>query len=291
MLKKDAIQTVSNIADAYIQNWTWWVISWSEVHRGRINEARDSAHKLLEAGRQLNDPRSTGFGLNLLSLIASFSDSYAEGLEYSEQSLSVAVTPWDRVAASVAKGMALMALRRPEEAATVLQEQRRRIMADGDFYTAPPVDAMLGIYEILQGNIAKGIHFLEEQLLRVETEGYDFGTNWLRLNLAEVYLEMIAGHEKPRFTVLLKNLPVLFKVMITASSRIHALVTHVLRYSHYDPDAFQIGRSETILGLLYKKKKPALAVQHLKEAKRIMSQFGQTPILARVETALAELGQ
>ena len=47
-----------------------------------------------------------------------------------------------------------------------------------------------------------------------------------------------------------------------------------------------------ILGLLYKtKKKRALAVQHLTEAQRILSQFGQTPVLARVETALAELGQ
>jgi len=47
-----------------------------------------------------------------------------------------------------------------------------------------------------------------------------------------------------------------------------------------------------ILGLLYKsKKKRALALQHLTEAKRIFSQFGQTPILARVETALTELGQ
>ena len=47
-----------------------------------------------------------------------------------------------------------------------------------------------------------------------------------------------------------------------------------------------------ILGLLYKaKKKRALAVQHLTEAKRILLQFGQTPILARVEGALVELGQ
>jgi hypothetical protein len=45
-----------------------------------------------------------------------------------------------------------------------------------------------------------------------------------------------------------------------------------------------------ILGLLYKtKKKRPLALQHLSEARRILSQFGQTPILARVETGLAEL--
>jgi hypothetical protein len=47
-----------------------------------------------------------------------------------------------------------------------------------------------------------------------------------------------------------------------------------------------------MLGLLYKtKKKRALAIQHLTEAERILSRLGQTPILARVETALAELRQ
>jgi len=45
-----------------------------------------------------------------------------------------------------------------------------------------------------------------------------------------------------------------------------------------------------ILGLLYKaKKKPALALEHLTEAKRIVSQFGPTPILARIDAALTEL--
>ena len=82
MLKRNAIQAASDTADAYIQNWTRWVIGWEEMHRGRMNDARDSARELLEVGRLLNDPRSTGFGLNLLSLIAMLSDSYAEALEY-----------------------------------------------------------------------------------------------------------------------------------------------------------------------------------------------------------------
>jgi hypothetical protein len=67
---------------------------------------------------------------------------------------------------------------------------------------------------------------------------------------------------------------------------------HVLLYPHFDPWGHFIGHAQMILGLLFKaKKKRALALQHLIEAKRILSQFGQTPILARVETALAELGQ
>ena len=69
-------------------------------------------------------------------------------------------------------------------------------------------------------------------------------------------------------------------------------MTHVLDNPNFDPAGHQVGRAQMILGLLYKaKKKRALAVQHLTEAKRIFSQFGHTPVLARVETALLGLGQ
>jgi hypothetical protein len=58
----------------------------------------------------------------------------------------------------------------------------------------------------------------------------------------------------------------------------------------FDPNGHFIGRCEMIMGLLYKtKKKGALAVQHLTEAKRIASQFGPTPMLARIDAELAEL--
>ena len=288
-LKRNAIRAASDTADAYIQNWTRWVIGWDEQHRGRMNEARDSARELLEVGRLLNDPRSTGFGLNLLGLIAMLSDSYAEALEYSEQSLSLAVTPWDQSAATVAKGCTLTLLRRTEEATKLLQELRRRVAVDGDLYSLIGIDPMLALCKILQGNIAEGMHIIEELILRREKEGYFGNANWCRLNLAEVYLEIIAGNEKPRFMVLLKNLPILLKVMVTGSSRIRALITRVMEHPQFDPEGHFIGRAQMVLGLLYKAKKRALALQHLTEAQRIISQFGQTPMLARIDTALAEL--
>ena len=89
----------------------------------------------------------------------------------------------------------------------------------------------------------------------------------------------------------MKNLPALLKVTLTAPSRIHAFVTHVLENPQLDPAGHHVGRAQMILGLLYKaKKKRPLALEHLTEARRIFSQFGQTPILARVDAALAELG-
>jgi hypothetical protein len=113
-----------------------------------------------------------------------------------------------------------------------------------------------------------------------------------RYVLGDVYLQIIGGNERLPIATLLKNLPILLKVMATASARIPALMTRVLENPHFDPEGHHVGRVHMILGLLYKaKKKRALALQHMTEAKRIFSQFGQTPILARVETALAELGQ
>jgi class 3 adenylate cyclase/tetratricopeptide (TPR) repeat protein len=292
ILKRDAIQAASRTTDAYIQNWTRWVVGWEEMHRGRVNDARASARELLEVGRLLNDPRSIGSGLNLLSFIAMASDSNAEALEYSEQSLAVAVTPWDRTAASLAKGDALMLLRRTEDAATLLQEQRRRAVADGTFYSLTAIDPMLGLCKVLQGNLAEGVHIIEESILRQDKEGYRGNADWWRLNLADVYLEIIAGNEKPPLKVLLKNLPILLKVMSTASSKIRTLLLQAKKNPQWDPNGYFFGKSEMILGLLYKaKKKRTLAIQHLSEARRIFSQFGQTPILSRVETALAELGQ
>ena len=199
------------------------------MHRGRMNDARASARELLEVGRLLNDPRSTGFGLNLLSIIAMVSDLYTEALEYSEQSLAVAVTPWDRAATSVAKGCALTLLRRLEEADKTLEQQSNRIASEGDLYSLTGVAPMLGFSKIFHGKITEGMRVIEGLIVTRDKEGYRGNANWYRLILAEVYLEIIAGKEKPRFIVLLRNLPFLVKVMIMASSRIRTLVTEALK--------------------------------------------------------------
>jgi hypothetical protein len=77
--------------------------------------------------------------------------------------------------------------------------------------------------------------------------------------------------------------------MVIAPSRIRALATSLLEDPQFDPAGFHIGRAKMILGLLDKaKKKPAPALERLTEAKRIFSQFGQSPILSRVDAAVAE---
>jgi predicted ATPase/class 3 adenylate cyclase len=290
-LKHEAIDAATGTADAYIQNWTRFVIGIEEFSRGRMNDARHAADELMRAGRLLNDPRSTGLGLVLLSWIAMLQESFNEALEYSEQSLVVAIAPWERNVANLGRGIALVLARRTEEGAKVLDEQCQRCLIDGDLYTLVSCDSAVGICKILRGDIKDGIRHIEGIILKREND-YRLLAEWARILLGDVYLQIVAGDEKVPLPTLLKNLPILLKVMVTASSRIPALMRRIQENPHFDPAGFHVGRVQMILGLLYKvKKRRAQALRHLTEARRILSEFGQTPMLARVDAALAELDQ
>jgi hypothetical protein len=290
-LKSEVLRAAGETADAYIQNWSRFVVAWEEFHRGRVNHARDVARELMEVGQAINDPRSTGLGLSVLTWIALSSDSYAEALEYSEQSLATTVTPFDQYTATNGKGGALVLLRRTEEGAEILEAIRSRWIADGGLYYTVGSDGMLGICAVLQGRIGSGIHLLQDAISQQDKQGYRRAADWFRLFLSEVYLQVIAGNDKVPFPVLFKNLPVLLKIMLRAPSLITALVTSVLENPRFDPAGHHVGRAHMVLGLLYKaRKRRVLAAQHLAESKQILSQFGHTPVLARVEAALAEMG-
>ena len=55
-LKREAIEPLPKPTDAYIQNWTRFVIGWEEFHRGRMNEARECGSRAYASWSTLNDP-------------------------------------------------------------------------------------------------------------------------------------------------------------------------------------------------------------------------------------------
>jgi hypothetical protein len=210
------------------------VIGLEEFQRGRMNHGRDVARKLMQVGRQLDDPRSTGLGLVLLTFISLVSAAFAEALEYSEQALAAAVTPFDRAMAVTAKGDALAGLRRGDEGAKLLEEHTRRCIANGDLHQLDTSAAAVAVCKILQGNIGAGIRCLEEQMSKGEKGDYRALAHWTGYFLSEVYLEIIGGGEKLPILTLLKNLPTLLKVRVTASWRIREVVGRFLEEPRFD---------------------------------------------------------
>jgi class 3 adenylate cyclase/tetratricopeptide (TPR) repeat protein len=289
-LKREALDAASATDDLYIKAWTRYVIGWEEIHRGRINAARESAQDLMKVGSLLNDPRATGFGLYLLAWIALIFDSSAEALEYCEQALAAAITPLERNGVMNAKGCALILLRRIDEGVRILNEFRCRCIQDGDLYSMISCDVFLALSTIFGGKIRKGIRNIEKAILREDREGLRNSADWYRGFLAEIYLQVIGGSEKLPFRVLVTQFPTLLRIRFTAYSRIRTSMIRVLANPRHHPAGSGVGRAQMILGLLYRaKRKHARAVHHLTKAKIIFAQFGESPALSRIESNLLNL--
>jgi class 3 adenylate cyclase len=288
-LSREAITAASRTDDAYIQYFVQYAVGWEEFHRGRMTRAHHAAEQLMSAGRRMNDPRSIGYAMQLQAWIANVGDDYTAALSFADTGFSIARTPYDREVARNAKITALVLLRRPE-AIPLLRDFMDQCAVNGWHYFLTGIDGIWSIALVLHGEIGKGIRWMKQSILRRDREGYHAAADWYRMLLCEIYLEIIAGTEKPSAKVLVRNALTLVAVISTAQRRVRTLVKRVRQNPQADPNGHHIGRCEMILGLLYKvKKKRPLAVRHLSEAKRIASQFGPTPMLAKIDAALAEL--
>jgi class 3 adenylate cyclase/tetratricopeptide (TPR) repeat protein len=288
---RSALKAASRTEDAYIRSVVRWVIAIDEIGRGRMGIARKIAEKMSKIGRRLNDPRPMGMGMGILGWIALTSDDYAKALSCADECLQIAHTPQERMNALGVKGSALALLKELEKAEPVLSDIRRQLIELNWRYELILLNPAFGVLAVLNGKIGRGIRIIESVIVTARRDGWRAAEDWAKLFLCEVYLEVMFPKDKPPLGLILKNIPMLIKILFVGRSSIESLVSQVRRNPHFDVNGHHIGRAEMILGLLYKGKgNRTLAIQHLTEANRIFSQFGQTPILARVHAALAELG-
>lgn len=285
---REALEAAAQADDARLECFLRFVIGWQELILGRPLRAHAAADELMGIGRAKSDPRSIGFATYLKAWTAAVCYDAEAALSYADQSLRLARAPFERVGANNAKTIALTMLKRPE-ALPAWQSMRKRYLADGFHWHLVACDGFIGVALVISGRYREGIRQLETTINRIEREGYIPAANWHRLTLSEVYLQMIAGTEKPPAAVILRNLPTLTVAMLRGPRRIIALIEAV-DLSWHDPNGQHIGRKEMILGLLHKaKKRRTLAVRHLSEARRITALHGSSPMLTRIEAALSEL--
>lgn len=287
--RRVADAALAGLDDAYLQNYYLANLGWNEVCRGRAARAGAGADRLVAAGVQMNDPRSLGYGMAMKALIAMVSDDHEKALAMSEEALSVSRAEFERAIASSARTSALVALGKPGATEEVRRYLSRCSRNGWTLFSSGP-DMMLGVALAMEGRIDDGLRHIDGVIARREAEGYQTAADWYRLFLCEVYLEILSGEGDASVGVLLRNIRSLTGVFVFGAKRIVALIDRVRANPHFDPDGHYIARSELILGLMYKiKKKKALAVQHLTEARRIVQPSGASPMLTRIETALAEL--
>jgi hypothetical protein len=288
--KRQAIDAaLAEVDDAYLRNYYIAHVGHNEVTRGRMVRAREIADSLTAAGQSRNDPRSTGYGIAMSGLIAMVGNDHETALRLADEAYRVSKAEFERAIAGATRYVAIVALGMP--GAT---EETRRWVADCEgkgwilFGSAP--DMMVGVGQVMRGRIDAGLAHIHQVIARRESEGFQNTADWNKLFLAEIYLEILSGGGKARPGVVLRNIRSVSGVLMFGAKRIEALIERVRANPHFDPDGFHIARAEMILGLLHKhKKRKALALRHLTDARRIMERSGDSPVLTRVNAALAEI--
>ena len=288
-LRQETEAALATVSDPHLHNYYFAVLAWDQVYRGRITQARQAIARLEQVGAAMADPRSLGYATSIEALLSVVSDDYVSGLEKAELGLRIARAPFEMVCATTARNSALVLLNRP---GAIEEVERHLAMCHENGwinFTAGP-DSLLGIALALQGQLGDGLRRMEEAIARREAEGLRAAADWARMFLCEVYLDILAPKGSASLGVLLLNIGTLARVFISGPKRIEQMLESVRSNPQFDRKGHFMGRAEMILGLLHKaKKNRARAAEHLAAARRILSAFGPSPMLSRVEAAFAEV--
>ncbi len=280
---------LEKIDDAYIQNFYLATIGWNELTRGRVARAHATADKMIALGKKTNDPRALGYGTAMKALIAMVADDHEKALAIAEEAHKASKVEFERAIAEAARVSAMVPTETPG-AIEIIEAHIANCNEHGwTLFTMGPA-TMLGVAYALRGRIADGLRQIERAVQKRTDEGTKVSADWARLFLCEMYLAILTGEGGASAGVFLRNFRSILWVMFFGEKKLVAMLDEVRSNPQFDDKGHYIARCDMILGLLYKaRKKKQLAVQHLSKARVIVETAGQSPMLSRIDTALAEL--
>jgi hypothetical protein len=284
------LNDASRDPDGYIENWAPFVLAWDHMHRGEILRARGFADATLKNARERNDPRALGLGLWIIGWIDILDERHGEALEHAEEGLRASLLPLDRSANSQVKGIALILLGRLNEGLAVLTDLKEQLHRNGWLWNLAGTDLILSIALVMRGEFGSGIRKIDAYIAERDHDGYQAAADWGRIYLAEIYLELLAGKERPPLHVLLRNIIFLVLSLPFAARRALDLLERAKANDQFSRTGILAARIEYNLGLLNRiKKRPDLARNHLTGARRIAEPLNATPLVCKIDNALASL--
>jgi class 3 adenylate cyclase/tetratricopeptide (TPR) repeat protein len=276
--------------DAYLQAWIRLNAAWIFLYRGLPDRGRALALELQERGRRLGDPRAASMGLWILGWLDIVDERYEDALVHGSECIELALTPFDREIGHQIRGAAEVLRGNVATGAAMLRGHRQRALANDFTYCRVGVDPPLGVAMVLEGNFAGGVRFIETAIERNEQEGSTLGRDFARIFLAETYLEFLAPKQKPPLSVMLKNLPFLLNAALTARKKALKLLMQARDNPMFSGATYYRARIDADLGMLYKiSRRPAEARAYLMQARPTAEMLSAKGLLAKIDTALAEL--
>ncbi len=190
---------------------------------GRPDKARKHALRLIEFGRDTNDPRARAMALWALAILDvthfAFEDAVTSGMEGSQQALSVV----DRSLSEMSMAAGQIMLGQTSLGRTQFFALDELFLVRGMFLPLVGLGIYGGVAKVLDGEMAAGVGWIEQYMERFQTWGSQVGIALGHLVLGEIYTRIALGQDRPSISVMLANVPFLIRTLprATALARRH----------------------------------------------------------------------
>jgi class 3 adenylate cyclase len=288
-MKEDLARDCARSGENFILNWAYVFIVFDYFYRGLNKEARTAALRLIASGQERKDPRSISQANLMLAYIDMFGDDPIAAIARAHECMRIAVAPNEKLQGAVVKATAEILLGRAREGLAELEAANAEFERLGSLFfvqTGPR-----GVALAMMGHISEGIHVIERQIAQSDSVGDQVRAAWSRIMLAEVYIQILSGKERPTLGVLLRNLWTIVDVMIFGVSRARDLLKKAAQVKMLSEGGVHIARINYDLGVL------ATMKNRRDEARRFFAQAragaesqSAVKLLQRVDAALAQLG-
>jgi hypothetical protein len=275
--------------DNNIRNWSHVFLASDYLFRGLIKQAREVAMQLIASGEKRRDPRAVGQANLVLGYIDMIGNNDpVAAKEHAEECMRVAVTPNERLRGALVIATSKIFLGRAREGLAEIVALNSIFERSGSLYLVQsgPQGAALAML----GRISEGIRIIEQEVAQSDAVGYQFRATWGRIILAEIYIQILTGKEKPNTAVLFKNFSTIAAAILFGASRARALLLRAASAKMLSERGVIMARINFDLGVLSSMKKKHGEAKVFFEKARIGAESqGADKLLQKIDAALAEL--
>ncbi len=252
------LESCLSLNDNFLRNSAYFFVVWDCIYRGLLKEARALAIQQIASGEATGDPRAIGFANWILGWINVIADSPADAIAYADECLRLAIAPLDRLQGENIKTVAAILSGRGREALPRIEALNVEFERLGTLYNI--LEGPRGVALIETGHIAEGIRVVQRAIAAREAVGDRTLAGFARILLAEIYIQVLNGGQRPPLRVILRNLPTLMAARLQGARRASALIETAASNSQWDANSAALARIDFNRGELWRlRRRPAKA--------------------------------
>jgi hypothetical protein len=285
-MKAQLLDDSLRFGDNFIQNASYYFVSWDYFYRGLFKQAREVAMRLIASGQERGDPRAIGMANWILAGFDLVSGAPDSAIQRADECLRVAISPFDRLQGRIIKAVANVFLGNPREGLAEIEALNVEFVRLGALYSV--LDGPRGVAMIALGRISEGVRVIEKAIEERDAIGDHTSAAFARVPLAEIYIQILAGKQKAPARVVRQNFRFLVGAKMFGARRAQELLERAGSHGQFHEHGLTIARINYNLGMLHVvRRRHAKARTHLERARLAVERQGETAMMTKIEAALA----